>query len=88
MNKETHSVKSGKAAHKHGNPAPVTIDDILPAGSWQRVTAGVAAAAGGGLLAAALVGVGPAAIAGTAGYLAYRSLTGKHGPGAHDGQKH
>ena len=44
---------------------------------WPRVTlsAGVVAAAGGGLLAAALLGVGPAALAGAAGYLAYRAMT-------------
>ncbi len=39
-----------------------------------RVALGVGAAAGGGLLAALTLGVGPAAIAGAAGYLAYRGL--------------
>ena len=46
---------------------------------WPKVTlsAGVLAAAGGGLLAAAVLGVGPAALAGAAGYLAYRALKQK-----------
>lgn len=43
--------------------------------SATQVTLGVAAAAGTGLLAASLIGVGPAAIAGAAGYLAYRGMT-------------
>lgn len=44
---------------------------------WPRLTAGIAAAAGAGLLAVTFIGVGPAAIAGAAGYLAYRELSGK-----------
>lgn len=52
-------------------------DSLLQPNTWQRTTLGVAAAAGGGLLAVAMLGVGPAAIAGTAGYLAYRGLSGK-----------
>ena len=48
------------------------IESLLPAGSPERTTAGIAAAAGGALIAAALVGVGPAALAGAAGYLVYR----------------
>jgi len=63
-------------AKKEGLAEAVHIDTLLPAGSWQRVAVGVAAAAGGGLVAAALIGVGPVAIAGTAGYLAYRGMTG------------
>ena len=39
---------------------------------------GVAAAAGAGLLFVQMVGVGAAAVAGAAGYLAYRELSGKH----------
>jgi hypothetical protein len=50
-------------------------DETAERASWPRVTAGVAAAAGGGLLAAAVLGVGPAAIAGVAGYIAYRGLS-------------
>lgn len=42
--------------------------------SWERVAIGVGAAAGGGLLAALWIGVGPAALAGAAGYLAWRQL--------------
>lgn len=64
----------------------VRMDSLLSAGSWQRVALGVAAAAGGGLLAAAVIGVGPAALAGTAGYLAYRGLTG-HRTSAHEARK-
>ena len=80
-NKETAelSTKSGKtdeSADKHGNDGLAAIESLLPTGSWQRATVGVAAAAGGGLLAAALVGVGPAALAGAAGYVAYRELHG------------
>jgi len=44
----------------------------LPAGSRERAAAGIAAAAGGALLAAVVLGVGPAALAGAAGYLVYR----------------
>jgi len=51
------------------------LEKILPEGSAGRVAVGVTAAAAGGLLAAFLLGVGPAAIAGTAGYLAYRGLS-------------
>ena len=49
-----------------------TIKSYLPSGSPQRAVAGIAAAAGGALLAAAVLGVGPAALAGAAGYLVYR----------------
>lgn len=45
--------------------------------SWPIVTAGVAAAGGAGLLLVGIVGAGPAAIAGAAGYLAYRGLKGQ-----------
>lgn len=45
--------------------------------STTKVAVGVAAAGGAGLLAATLVGVGPAALAGAAGYLAYKGFTGK-----------
>ncbi len=44
---------------------------------WPRLTAGVAAAAGASLVAATIIGVGPAAIAGAAGYLAYREMRAK-----------
>jgi hypothetical protein len=50
------------------------------ASAWPNsmVAAGVAAAGGVGLLAASVIGVGPAAIAGAAGYLAYRGMTDKN----------
>ena len=69
--------KSTQKSDKHGVATIESIESLLPTGSWQRVAAGVAAAAGGGLLAAAMVGVGPAALAGAAGYLAYRGLGGQ-----------
>ncbi|HTW31433.1 MAG TPA: hypothetical protein VMD76_07125 [Candidatus Sulfotelmatobacter sp.] len=47
------------------------VESYLPAGSAQRAAAGVTAAAAGALLAAAVLGVGPAALAGAAGYLVY-----------------
>lgn len=48
------------------------VESYLPVGSRQRTFAKIAAAAGGALLAAAVLGVGPAALAGAAGYLVYR----------------
>lgn len=83
MNKET----VNKSRNEHSNhktsftaqEASAAVESLLPKGSWQRVTVGVAAAAGGGLIAAAMVGVGPAALAGAAGYLAYRQLNGNKG---------
>lgn len=48
------------------------LDSYLPAGSRERTVAKIAAAAGGALVAAAVLGVGPAALAGAAGYLVYR----------------
>ena len=44
---------------------------------WPLVALGVAAASGVGLVAATVIGVGEAAIAGAAGYLAYRRMTGE-----------
>ncbi len=48
------------------------VEAYLPPGSRERAVAKIAAAAGGALIAAALLGVGPAALAGAAGYLVYR----------------
>lgn len=76
MHKET-AMKSEKSAKIHRAAPKDITESVLPTGSWQRVTVGVAAAAGSGLLAVALIGVGPAAIAGAAGYLAYRGLRGE-----------
>jgi len=81
MNKATsgHSERIGNInrARKQEKEGFGITDSLLQPNSWQRTTLGVAAAAGGGLLAVAMLGVGPAAIAGAAGYLAYRGLTGK-----------
>ena len=83
MNKKTagHSAseKPGhhKAAHKNGKDGSATIESLLPAGSPERVAVGTAAAVGGALIAGATIGVGPAALAGVAGYVAYRGMSGK-----------
>jgi hypothetical protein len=61
-----------KAARRSGKDTFTAIESYLPAGSPERTTAGIVAAAGGALLAAALFGAGPAALAGAAGYLAFR----------------
>lgn len=52
------------------------IATYLPEGSTERKVATVGAAALGALLAAALLGVGPAALAGAAGYLVYHETAG------------
>lgn len=72
---------NGEKAKKESSREGVRLDTLLTEGSWQRIALGVTAAAGGGLLAAALLGVGPAALAGTAGYLTYRGMA-RHRPGA------
>ena len=62
-------------SHKtHKTNGIAKVESLVPEGSWQRTALGVAAAAGGGLIATALIGVGPVAIAGAAGYLAYREM--------------
>jgi hypothetical protein len=61
-----------KAASNNGKDALAAVESLLPAGSRERTAAGIAAAAGGALLAALVLGVGPAALAGAAGYLVYR----------------
>lgn len=60
------------AADKTVIDAFAKLESYLPAGSRQRSAAKIAVAAGGALLAAAVLGVGPAALAGAAGYLVYR----------------
>jgi len=77
MEKEV-ATKSRRGGHKNGI---AKVESMLPEGSWQRTTFGVAVAAGGGLLLTTLIGVGPVAVAGAAGYLAYRELR-KHGKAA------
>jgi hypothetical protein len=83
MTKETvANGKSAKPANMHkaasniSKHASTTVESLLPTGSPQRTAVGMAAAAGGALFAAATFGVGPAALAGTAGYLAYRGSRG------------
>jgi hypothetical protein len=66
-----------EAERKIVKDGSATVESMLPTGSPERVAVGVAAAAGGALLAAATLGVGPVALAGAAGYLAYRGMTGK-----------
>jgi len=61
-----------KAVSNSRKDALAAVETLLPAGSRERAAAGIAAAAGGALLAAVVLGVGPAALAGAAGYLVYR----------------
>jgi hypothetical protein len=71
---------SQKAPKKHTRQESETREFMTKEkwdASWERVALGVAAAAGGGLLAATWIGVGPAALAGVAGYAAYRALNEK-----------
>jgi hypothetical protein len=64
-----------KATRKNANDGPGTIESLLPTGSGERAAAGIAAAAGGALLASAAHGLGPAALPGAAGYVAYREMS-------------
>jgi hypothetical protein len=73
------STKRSKASARAPNPELKDAKDVLsvveaylPKGSRQRAVAKIAAAAGGALIAAAVLGVGPVALAGAAGYLVYR----------------
>jgi hypothetical protein len=78
MNKETEGQTekaSQQGGEEHAKTEPTTKEKWDA--SWERVALGVAAAAGTGLLAATWIGVGPAALAGAAGYLAYHGLRGK-----------
>ncbi len=68
---------NGHRASKNSAEISAKVDSLLPPGSTQRTAAGVAVAAGGALLAAAAVGVGPAALAGAVGYLVYRETRRK-----------
>jgi len=75
MTKHTEGRKRATPAHVHKpaiKPAEGLVESYLPAGSPQRTAAEIAAAAVGALIAAAVLGVGPAALAGTAGYVMYR----------------
>jgi len=62
------------AAAKHEKGGFELIKSYLPSGSPQRTAAGITAAVGGALLAAAVFGAGPAALAGAAGYLVYHEI--------------
>ena len=73
MNKEV-AMKSHSGKHGHKGNGIAKVESALSEGSWQRTALGVAIAAGGGLLATTFIGVGPVAVAGAAGYLAYREL--------------
>jgi len=69
------TVRKAKApgiVHRDHKAGWAAIDTYLPAGSAERTAAEIAAGMGGALLAAALIGVGPTALAGGAGYLVYR----------------
>jgi len=66
-----------KAGSKTGKDKAATVESYLPAGSRERAAAGIAVAAGGALLAAAVFGAAPAALAGAAGYLVYREASRK-----------
>jgi hypothetical protein len=81
MNKKAagQSAKPGKfkkAARKNTKSRLATLEFPLPAGSRERDAAGFAAAVGSLLLVGATLGVGPAVLAGAAGYLAYRGMRG------------
>lgn len=86
MNKKTAMprVRSGnieEVARHNVQQGFAMVESFLPSGSSQRAIAGIGLAAGGALLAAAVFGAGTAALAGAAGYLAYRGMRGerKHG---------
>jgi len=78
MTKTTTRRKNMLPSHTHkatGNGIEKGLNMIgayIPAGSPQRTAAEIVAAMGGALLVAAAIGVGPTALAGAAGYLAYR----------------
>ena len=71
VRKSTKPGKMHKVAIERGKNGFAAVESYLPAGSPQRAAAGIAAAAGGALLAAAVLGVGPAALSGAAGYVVY-----------------
>jgi hypothetical protein len=75
--KTAKSRNTHKAASNNIADVSAKVESLLPAGSPQRTAVGVAAAAGGALLAAAALGVGPAALAGAVGYLVYRETRRK-----------
>ena len=70
--KRAKSRNTHKAASQNAADISAKVESLLPAGSPQRTAVSGAAAAGGALLAAAALGVGPVALAGAVGYLVYR----------------
>ena len=74
--KSAKSANMLKAVRKSVEDTFARVGSVLRIGSAERVTAGIVAAAGGALLAAAALGVGPAALAGAAGYVVYREMSG------------
>jgi hypothetical protein len=66
-----------KATRMNRKDGAATVESLLPAGSAERAAVGIVAAAGGALLAGAALGLGPAALAGAAGYVAYREMSEK-----------
>lgn len=70
------SSKVEKVIRKSVKDIAATIGSMGPAGSPERVAAGVTAVAVAALIAGATLGAGPAALAGAAGYLAYKGLSG------------
>jgi len=77
MTKLRKAVKRPTSGHLHkaavtNGKAGFELETWLPPGTPQRTTAEIVTAAGGALIAAAMLGVGPAALAGAAGYLVYR----------------
>ena len=78
MTKATVGKKTELSRHrtvpKHDKNGLELVKSYLPAGSPQRAAVSIGAAAGGALLAAAVFGAGPAALAGAAGYLMYHEI--------------
>jgi hypothetical protein len=73
---ESHLKDGFATVESHLKDGYAAVESYLPTGPQQRAVGGIPAAAGGALLAAAAFGVGPAALAGAAGYLAYRETCG------------
>jgi len=71
MTRAARKRKEPGIVHRDHKTGLALFESYLPAGSTQRTAAEVAGGVAGALLVAALIGVGPAALAGTAGYLVY-----------------
>jgi len=76
MTKVTGRRKAGpgiihKAIGRDHRTGLAMVETYLPAGSTERTAAEIGVAIGGALLAAAVLGAGPAALAGAAGYMVY-----------------